>query len=164
MASLKSQLSVDKGPAMHADFPAGNPALAWGSVEISNSQHVRCRRMATIVAQVGQRIQFCGFARINRGDGEAGAIDTTVLPLTALVENSSNKHFSVSIERYQYRWSGECLLKRHQSFLGGMSGGPALLLNDPTFPLVGMVCEGNEAFDLVYFRPLSLVPWAALVA
>jgi len=109
--------------------------------------------------KVGQQIQFCGYARINRVDGEAGTIDSTVLPLIAKVSNSSDRHFSVHIERDQYRWEGECLLKPHQAFLGGMSGGPALLLADPGYPLIGIVCEGSEAFEIVYFRPLSLVPW-----
>src|ERR1700722_18749393 len=107
--------------------------------------------------RVGQHIQFCGFARINRVDGEAGTINSTVLPLTAEVSNSDDERFSVRIERDQYRWDGECLLKPNQAFLGGMSSGPVLLLNDPNFPLVGIVSEGNDAFDVVYFRPLSLV-------
>lgn len=114
--------------------------------------------------QIGQQIQFCGYVRINRIDGEAGTIESTVLPLTAEVSNSSDEHFSVHIPRDKYRWAGECLLKPHQAFLGGMSGGPALLLNDPGFPLIGIVCEGSEMFDLVYFRPLSIVPWVQLIA
>lgn len=113
---------------------------------------------------VGQQIQFCGYARINRVDGVQGTIDSTVLPLTAEIHNSTPERFSVHIERHKYRWDGECLLKPDQAFLGGMSGGPALLLNDPRYPLIGIVCEGNDAFDLVYFSPLSLVPWQRLVA
>jgi hypothetical protein len=85
------------------------------------------------------------------------------LPLTAEVSNSSREQFSARIERDTYRWDGECLLKPHQAFLGGMSGGPVLLLNDPDFPLIGIVSQGIEAFDLVNFRPLSLVPWGQLI-
>lgn len=113
---------------------------------------------------VGKQIQFCGYARINRVDHEQGTIDSTVLPLTAEVHNSTPERFSVHIERHKYRWDGECLLKPDQGFLGGMSGGPALLLDDPNFPLIGIVCEGNDAFDLVYFTPMSLVPWQQLIA
>jgi hypothetical protein len=49
------------------------------------------------------------------------------------------------------------------SFLSRDERWPALLLNDPKFPLIRIVCEGNGAFDLVYFT-LSLVPRKQLVA
>jgi hypothetical protein len=113
--------------------------------------------------KVGQQIQFCGYARINRVDGDSGQIDSTVLPLIADVSNASESHFSVRIERDKYRWQGERLLQSDQAFLGGMSGGPALLLNDPSFPLVGIVSEGNESWDIVYFRSLATVPWNQLI-
>jgi Trypsin-like peptidase domain len=102
----------------------------------------------------GQHIQFCGYARINRLDGEAGEVNSTVLPLIAEINSCDDTHFSVVVEREKYRWNGDCLLRPDQKFLGGMSGGPALLLNDPGFPLIG----------IVYFRRTSLVPWLALLS
>jgi hypothetical protein len=113
---------------------------------------------------VGQQIQFCGYARINRVDGEAGEVNSTVLPLIAEISNCDDTHFSVVIEREKYRWHGDCLLRPDQKFLGGMSGGPALLLDDPNFPVIGVVSEGHDDFGIVYFRPISLVPWQALLS
>jgi len=107
----------------------------------------------------GQLVQFCGYARINRKDGEAGLIDSTVLPLVGVVSASSESHFAIRIEREKYRWDGDCLLPPNESFLGGMSGGPAMLLTKTDANLVGIVSEGSEAFDIVRFTPLSRVPW-----
>ena len=77
-------------------------------------------------------------------DGEEGTINSTVLPSTVEVSNSNYTSFSARIERDQFRWDSECLLEPDQDFLGGMSGGPVLLLNDPSFPLIGIVPEGNR--------------------
>ena len=113
---------------------------------------------------VGTLVAFGGYAKINRVNGESGTINSTFLPLIAYVANTSTTHFSVRFERDHYRWEGECLLKSGQAFLGGMSGSPVLLLNDPQFPLVGLVSSGNEHFDVVSLSPLSLVPWRSLLA
>jgi hypothetical protein len=112
--------------------------------------------------KVGNTVQFCGYARINRVDGAAGQIDSTVLPLIATVANSSEHHFSVRIPREDYRWDGRCLLRPDQAFLGGMSGGPALVLDDPRYPLAGIVSQGHDQYDIVRFSCLSGVPWREL--
>jgi hypothetical protein len=134
------------------------------AAEVGNTPYVADTHRVPPNIQVGQHIQFCGYARINRVDGAAGEINSTVLPLIGKISNFDDTHFSVVVEREKYRWHGDCLLRPEQKFLGGMSGGPALLLDDPSFPLIGVVSEGNDDFGIVYFRRVSLVAWPALLS
>ena len=132
--------------------------------ELGSTPYVIDEHWSPPLLKVGQQIQFCGYARINRVDGDAGEVNSTVLPLIAEISNCDDAHFSVVIEREKYRWAGDCLLRPDQKFLGGMSGGPALLLDDPGFPLIGVVSEGHDDFGIVSFRPISLVPWHSFVS
>lgn len=131
--------------------------------EVGSTPYVIDASRPLPLPKVGQQIQFCGYARINRVDGDAGEVNSTVLPLIAEISNCGDNHFSAVVEREKYRWAGECLLRPDQKFLGGMSGGPVLLLDDPNLPLVGVVSEGHDEFGIIYFRPVSLVPWHSLL-
>lgn len=42
--------------------------------------------------------------------------------------------------------------------LGGMSGGPALLVKNLAYPLVGLISEFSRDFELLYIKTLSHVP------
>jgi hypothetical protein len=152
---------------VHDDMVNDLAVLAIASAEVAEVGSRPCVRdedWSPPSLKVGQQIQFCGYARINRTDGDAGEVNSTVLPLTAKISNCDDTHFSVAIERDKYRWDGDCLLQPDQKFLGGMSGGPALLLDDPAFPLIGIVSEGHDDFGIVSFRPISLVPWRSLLS
>jgi hypothetical protein len=42
--------------------------------------------------------------------------------------------------------------------LGGMSGGPALLVNNLAYPLIGLISEFSAGYELLYVKTLSHVP------
>ena len=73
------------------------------------------------------------------------------------VHSSSERQFATHFERKQWeRAYGDPILM-NLAVLGGMSGGPAFVLREMHWDLVGIVKEYHEAFDIVFFASLASV-------
>lgn len=73
------------------------------------------------------------------------------------VDSSNERQFATHFQRD--RWEQAYGTGEHLALveLGGMSGGPAFILRDMHWDLVGIVKEYHEAFDLMFFASLASV-------
>jgi hypothetical protein len=107
---------------------------------------------------VGRYAHLIGFPHIMRQNGDHGTIESTSLSLSVEIGAAHATYFSAPIEHHRLEPSPGYILPAPGAFLGGMSGGPALLLDENPVPIVGLVAELNPAFDLVRISNLASVP------
>lgn len=73
------------------------------------------------------------------------------------VHSSSDRQFATRFERERWEQAYGNPIHMTLSELGGMSGGPAFVLRDLHWELVGIVKEYHEAYDAMFFASLASV-------
>lgn len=108
-------------------------------------------------AEAGTYLLLSGYPRIERlrandDEFEFGAF-STLLQVTASHEN----YVVCQFQREHWISEGRDLPPAGTD-LCGMSGGPALLVKNLAYPLVGLISEFSRDFELLYVKTLSHVP------
>lgn len=73
------------------------------------------------------------------------------------VSSSSERQFATHFERERWEQAFGNPIHLTLSEFGGMSGGPAFILRDLHWELVGIVKEYHEAYDVVFFSSIASV-------
>lgn len=107
--------------------------------------------------KLGDAIQFCGFPKAFRGDLTGSEIDFGPLPAFGLVRTVGDNYCTCVIEREEVTRIGRGPDLPPATAFGGLSGSPVLLFGDLAYPIIGVVSEVSESFDIVRIATLSAI-------
>jgi hypothetical protein len=106
----------------------------------------------------GDGIQFCGFPKAFRVFLDAGEIDFGELPGFGAVTTAGANYCTCKIERDDVIGLGASLELPPATAFGGLSGGPVLQFGNLAYPIVGLISDVSESFDIIRFATLENVP------
>jgi hypothetical protein len=101
---------------------------------------------------------FCGLPAFLRSDEGEGEILFGNMSLVLTVSSVAEHHFVLPLEREKWEDLGRVPLPGEDVFLGGLSGAPVFVMDDLSYPLVGLISAVGESLPLLYVASLSHVP------
>jgi hypothetical protein len=106
----------------------------------------------------GDGIQFCGFPKAYRRFSAPSEVDFSALPGFCTVTTAGDDYCTCQLEReHTIGFGGPGELPPTEGF-GGLSGGPVLYFGALSYPIVGLVSQVAEAFDIVRIATLERLP------
>lgn len=108
--------------------------------------------------RVGDAVQFCGFPIAYRKEPAPNEVDFESLPGFASISTVGRAYCTCQIEREHVVGFGPPGELPPASAFRGLSGGPVLLFGSLSYPIVGLVSEVFESFDILRFATLDTLP------
>lgn len=104
-------------------------------------------------------VQFCGFPKAFRVRPNKGEVDFGALPGFGVVQTAGPGYCTVVIEREHVQVFGQSprVLPPAAQF-GGLSGGPVMLFGQLAYPVIGVISEVSEQFDIMRFATFDGLP------
>lgn len=107
--------------------------------------------------KVGQHVLVSGYPRALRETDPAGWIGAGPYSAMLPVVSVGDGYFYCQIDQRDLISFNEGPLPDPGAFLGGLSGGPVLLVGRISYPLVGVVAESPDSFPLLRIATLDSV-------
>lgn len=101
---------------------------------------------------------FCGLPAYLRVEDGSGELLFGNLTLCLTVTSASETRFVLQLDREEWEDLGRLPLPGADVPLGGISGAPVFVMDDLSYPLVGLVSEIGETLPLLYVSSLSGIP------
>ena len=106
----------------------------------------------------GSYVLVSGFPAVIRKRPQPANVEFNALSSMLPVTSSRERHVVCQVERDDLVSFDEHGVPPPGTDLGGMSGGPALLVGKLSYPVVGLISEFSKDYELLYIRTLSHVP------
>ena len=110
------------------------------------------------VVQRGDYVVMSGFPGYLRDERQVDEVDLHAVSTLLQVKEVGPGYIACQFEREHWISSNWAKVPEPGTDLGGMSGGPALLVQNLAYPLVGLVSEFSANFEILYIRTLSHLP------
>ncbi len=108
--------------------------------------------------RVGDTVLVAGFPGTQRNQPDVDAIDFGSFSGALKVTTVQDRHLMCQFERDYWIAPEGLELPPEGADLGGMSGGPALLVRDLVYPLIGVISQHNRMFEIMKITTLSHLP------
>jgi hypothetical protein len=106
----------------------------------------------------GDVVFFCGLPAYLRSDEGDGELVFGNMSLVLSVESASEHQFVLKLERQDWVDLGRVPLPGEDVFLGGLSGAPVFVMDDLSYPLVGLISEIGQSLPLMFVKSLAHIP------
>jgi hypothetical protein len=103
----------------------------------------------------GDGIQFCGFPKAYRAFANVGEVDFGSLPGFGTVTTAGENYCTCQIARDNITAFGAPSELPPASAFGGLSGGPVLQFGNLAYPIIGLISEVSESFDIIRIATLE---------
>lgn len=101
---------------------------------------------------------FCGLPAYLRSEGDSSEILFGNLSLVQPVTRVSENQFVLQLEREAWVDLGRVPLPGADVPLGGLSGAPVFVMDDLSYPAVGLISEIGETLPLLYVKSFAHLP------
>jgi len=123
--------------------------------EIGKTPYRPVGEWPTAPPKEGAFVQLTGFAKANRINGDSGRVENFSLHMAGYVMPQHSGNFGVRIERDGIPTENVDLAVPPGKSLGGMSGGPVMLLGPEPLPLLGVISEMSGMMDTVFVSSVT---------
>ncbi|MDP9179109.1 MAG: hypothetical protein M3O61_15635 [Gemmatimonadota bacterium] len=101
---------------------------------------------------------FCGLPGYLRVESENSELLFGDFSICQPVTTVGRHHFVLHLERSNWESLGRGPLPAEDQFLGGLSGAPVFVMDDLSYPLVGIVSSIGKTMPLLYVQSLDHLP------
>ncbi len=114
-------------------------------------------------SSIADSVLFCGVPTPLRWYPRPGEVNFGAVAVVTTVTSVHDSRFSLQFHREDWIRGGYEGAPDPGTNLGGVSGGPALLIGrGPLYPIVGLISEYSRSMDVMYVSSLGTVPLRVL--
>ena len=103
-------------------------------------------------------VLLCGLPAYIRGEPDSGEILFGDFSICQPVSSVGAGYFVLQMERENWENLGRVPMPGADVFLGGLSGAPVFVMDDLSYPLVGVVSQIGDTLPLLYVRTFNALP------